>query len=146
MAGSHGGSTKSWRKRQIGDNRHKRHAGSGVIPLPAVLHLTQGSNQVLGRASRDAGVTNVHTVDAAHYRQTVASIHAALQRGDQASFEAVAIVRGMIEAIEIKLGTNRMKLTVVSNLASFLHREQDGNLRTTLVVAGVGFEPTTFRL
>jgi hypothetical protein len=69
-----------------------------------------------------------------------------LQRGDQASFEAVAIVRGMIEAIKIKLATDRMELSVVSNLASFLHREQDGNLSTTLVVAGVGFEPTTFRL
>ena len=32
--------------------------GSAVIALLAVLHVTQGSNQIFGKAGRDASATN----------------------------------------------------------------------------------------
>ena len=58
----------------------------------------------------------------------------------------VELVRGMIDAIEIMPGPDRMELTVVGTLASFLHRQQDGAVIATPMVAGIGFEPMTFRL
>ena len=49
----------------------------------------------------------------------------------------VALVRGMIDAIEIMPGPVRMELTVAGTLASFLHRQQDGAVIATPVVAGI---------
>ena len=92
--------------------------------------------EALMRAMPADDVATMHPSAAEHYRRVVATLHDAVKLDHQASREAVSIVRGMIEAIEIKPGPDRMELTVTGDLASFLHREQDGNLSTTSVVAG----------
>ncbi len=64
-------------------------------------------------------------------------MHAAIKAGGQkAGQEVVELVRGMIDAIKIMPGAALMELTVVGTLASFLHRQQDGAVIATPVVAG----------
>jgi hypothetical protein len=48
----------------MNDRRHRIFVllvGSALIALLAVLHVTQGSNQILGKAGRDAAGTNTPT-------------------------------------------------------------------------------------
>jgi hypothetical protein len=51
-----------------------------------------------------------------------------------------------VQEILVRPETTPIGLEVVGDLTALLHREQDGNSGTVPVVAGVGFEPTTFRL
>ena len=91
--------------------------------------------------------TVLHPQAALRYGQQVAQLHEAIKAGGEvAGREVVALVRGMIDAIEIMPGPERMELTVVGTLAGFLHRQQEGVSIATPVVAGIGFEPMTFRL
>ena len=144
-------------KRELGEldrkiSRWVQAIGDGVVEAKAIkaeLNAACARRDEIDAMLRalpreDAAV--LHPQAAERYRQRVADVHAALKLGDTAGREAVALVRGMIEAIEIRPGREKMELTVVGDLAAFLHREQDGNLSTTPLVAGVGFEPTTFRL
>lgn len=88
----------------------------------------------------DAAVLHPHA--ATRYRHKVAELHAAIKAGgEKADQEVVELVRGMIDAIEILPGPERMELTVVGTLASFLHRQQDGASIATPMVAGIGIEP-----
>ena len=88
----------------------------------------------------------LHPNAAESYRRKVADIHAALRRGDGASREAIALIRELVQVIVVRPETTPIGLEVVGDLAALLHREQAGNSDTAPVVAGVGFEPTTFRL
>ena len=89
------------------------------------------------------------------YRKKVAKIQQALQ-DEVTRPEIVEIIRSLIERIEVKpgLARGRCDVTIVGALAqmlAFAHQKttaasnrDDGG--TFLMVAGVGFEPTTFRL
>jgi hypothetical protein len=91
-------------------------------------------------------VAVLHPQAAERYRWQVAHLHDSIRSADPPAREIVALVRGMIETIKVRPAAGKMELTVVGNLASFLVREQEGNTISTALVAGVGFESTTFRL
>ena len=88
----------------------------------------------------------LHPHAATRYRQQVAELHAAIKAGgEKAGREVVELVRGMIDASRYA-GVERMELTIVGTLASFLHRQQEGVSIAMPVVAGIGCEPMTIRL
>lgn len=79
----------------------------------------------------------LHPHAAMRYRQQVAELHDAIRAGTSGAREVIDLIRGMIDAIEIKPGPERMELVVVGTLAGFLHRQGDANAMP--VVAGMGF-------
>jgi site-specific DNA recombinase len=88
------------------------------------------------------------------YRRKVANLHTLLE-GEDTRPQAMEIIRSLIERIEIHPGEKRGQCDVilVGALAQILAYAQhkntavsDGDDGTFLLVAGVGFEPTTFRL
>jgi site-specific DNA recombinase len=70
--------------------------------------------------------------------------------------EAVQILRGLIEQVSIGPAENGLEIEIVGEIAKMVAlglgaNEKQANLnerltRSVKVVAGVGFEPTTFRL
>ncbi len=93
-------------------------------------------------------IVSLHPQAAARYRQKVAEIHDALSRGDAASAEAVALVRGLVTEIRVvpRGKGEPVGLEIIGDLAALMAPERDANSVTASLVAGVGFEPTTFRL
>jgi site-specific DNA recombinase len=85
------------------------------------------------------------------YRRQVENLREALSRED-AREEAVAILRGLIDQIRLEPVDGRLGIYLVGNLAAILglctkkHPGSMGAGVQTTLVAGVGFEPTTFRL
>ena len=72
---------------------------------------------------------------------------------DDSREEAMAAIRGLIDRIEVRAGAKRgeTEVTLVGALAGILALGTNNNAApegggTFLLVAGVGFEPTTFRL
>src|SRR5262245_65698590 len=88
----------------------------------------------------------MHPNAAVSYSRKVAQIQAALTRGDVAALEAITLIRGLVREIRITPAPDKMELEVRGDLAALLEQEQRGTKETFTVVAGVGFEPTTFRL
>ncbi|ADJ24827.1 Resolvase domain protein [Hyphomicrobium denitrificans ATCC 51888] len=97
--------------------------------------------------SKAADVIALHPNAAKFYADTVAQIHEALAKGDAAGLKAVALVRELVnEVVAIPTpGRDPMKLELVGNLAALL-MEPSANQSPISMVAGAGFEPTTFRL
>jgi site-specific DNA recombinase len=93
-------------------------------------------------------IVSLHPQAAKRYKEKVAEIHDALSRGDAASADAVGLVRDLITEIRvIPRGKGEpVALEIVGDLAALMATERDANSVTGSVVAGVGFEPTTFRL
>ena len=89
----------------------------------------------------------LHPNAADRYREKVAKVHEALQTGDAAGREAISLVRELIERIAVSpAGPGEPnKLELSGNLAALLC-EPNQNLSLVSMVAGAGFEPTTFRL
>ena len=89
----------------------------------------------------------LHPAAAERYRQKVAMVHQALRQGDTAGREAISLVRDLIERIDITPAApgEPAKLELSGNLAALLG-EPSANRTLVPVVAGAGFEPTTFRL
>src|SRR5262249_5135009 len=85
------------------------------------------------------------------YRRKVENLRGALGRED-AREEAVAILRGLIDQIRLEPVDGQLGIYLVGNLAAILGlctKKHPGSLEAGVqvtVVAGVGFEPTTFRL
>jgi site-specific DNA recombinase len=93
------------------------------------------------------------------YRQKVAKVHDLLAN-DATRTEAVEIIRSLIDTVTFRLGPgSQLEIELVGDLAQIVHLAQapSGNgpvsgavaeefARSIKVVAGVGFEPTTFRL
>ena len=85
------------------------------------------------------------------YRQKVADLRDALnETGTRA--EAANIIRDLVEEIRLHPDKNVLKIELVGDLARILNfangnprRIEPAGVQVTLV-AGVGFEPTTFRL
>ena len=91
-------------------------------------------------------VVILHPRVAEHYRTVVDSLERALDRSDsEVAAEARGLVRKLIEAVVVTPLEERGKfaLTVQGKIAALVN--QDGE-NTTKLGAGVGFEPTTFRL
>ena len=79
----------------------------------------------------------------------------ALLTDERYRHQAMDIVRSMIDHIEVHAGTEKGKpeVTLVGALAQIIAYTQQNNTAASkgsdgrvLMVAGVGFEPTTFRL
>ena len=99
-------------------------------------------------AGSDASPVALHPQAAERYRGKVAQIHEALTKGDAASHEAITILRDLIDHILVT-PTERpapVELRVVGNLAALLVENTPGTGVAVSMVAGAGFEPTTFRL
>jgi site-specific DNA recombinase len=123
-------------------------------------------------AGSDTSIVELHPQAAERYRSKVAQIHEALTKGDSASSEAIALLRELIDHIVVT-PTERpapVELRVVGNLAALLventpetsvaasvvaggRSTQNSHLAGSLnrqvavkLVAGIGFEPMTFRL
>ncbi len=89
------------------------------------------------------------------YSEAVARLHEELANPDLAS-KARSVLRSLIKTIVVRPGTSRgeVKLELHGELATILQfaqgaKDAGGKGRTPIqvsVVAGVGFEPTTFRL
>jgi site-specific DNA recombinase len=85
------------------------------------------------------------------YRRRVENLREALSRED-ACEEAVAILRGLIDQIRLEPVDGQLGIYLVGNLAAILGlcaKKHPGPLEAGVqvtLVAGVGFEPTTFRL
>ena len=89
---------------------------------------------------------SLHPGIAEHYRRVVGDLAQALYRSEsEAAAEARDLVRRLIETVVVAPLPERgqYELTVKGQIAALV--SQDGDC-TTLVGAGVGFEPTTFRL
>src|SRR5262245_53179652 len=123
----------------------------GVDPklLVADLNKAQAKREMLEQQLRLAehpDVTVLYPNAAVSYSKKVAQIQAALTRGDVAALEAIKLIRGLVREIRITPAPDKMELEVRGDLAALLEQEQRGTKETFTVVAGVGFEPTTFRL
>jgi DNA invertase Pin-like site-specific DNA recombinase len=97
-------------------------------------------------------VIDFHPNYADLYRRKVSEL-GKLLRSEDTREEAMTAIRGLIDGIEVRAGTKRGKteVTLVGTLAGILAlgTKKTAALEgggTFLLVAGVGFEPTTFRL
>ena len=96
----------------------------------------------------DADAIAVHPGAAERYRKKVAEIHEALKKGEGAAREAIQLLRDLVDHIVVT-PTERpapVGLQVIGNLAALLVDAPAGIGGAESVVAGAGFEPTTFRL
>jgi hypothetical protein len=86
---------------------------------------------------RESDAIALHPNAAERYKQKVADVHAALKKGDSASREAIALVRGLIERITITPTPRDKppKLELIGNLAALM-RESSENTVTVPMVAG----------
>ena len=98
-------------------------------------------------AAPEAAVA-IHPTAPERYRQKVAEIHDALTKGEGAAHEAIQLLRGLIDHIKVipTVRPTPIGLQVVGNLAALLVDAPSGKGGAELLVAGAGFEPTTFRL
>ncbi len=93
-------------------------------------------------------VVVLHPKAAEMYADTVRQIHAVLGSRENSNSEAIELVRELVERIEATPNvdpTKSMQLEMAGNLAALLG--EPNQIPTAMpVVAGAGFEPTTFRL
>jgi site-specific DNA recombinase len=106
-------------------------------------------------AEAAAPVPLLHPNLAELYRQRVERLHEAL-RDDDTRDEAFELIRSLIDEIRLVPEDGRLRLELRGELAGILalaaDKKKPGGLSATglaqqiKMVAGVGFEPTTFRL
>lgn len=115
--------------------------------MKALNHEKERLEAMLAEAPPPDSIA-VHPQAAAHYRQRVGDIHTALHSGDGAGYEAMGVLRELIDKIVVKPTPKGqpVELQVVGNLAGLLVSNESGTSSPVSVVAGAGFEPTTFRL
>lgn len=93
-----------------------------------------------------APVIALHPRVAERYRTVVGSLERALERSDsEAAAEARDLVRKLIETVVVMPLPERgeFALTVQGKIAALVNQDGDNTMK---LGAGVGFEPTTFRL
>ena len=111
-----------------------------------------------GLASGEDQSVRFHPNMAEYYRTQVAGLRAALSE-DGRRREACEIVRKLVDRIElspvVRGGRKSLSVSLYGRLAGILAMatkakapldESDASVMVTKLVAGVGFEPTTFRL
>ena len=95
------------------------------------------------------------------YRRNVENLHASLDRADSRT-EAAEILRGLVESIRVRNLDDGIEIELVGEITNMIKTAQIADLKgkaaseeaaplknyrsSVKVVAGVGFEPTTFRL
>ena len=93
------------------------------------------------------------------YRRNVENLHASLDRADSRT-EAAEILRGLVESIRVRNLDDGIEIELVGEITNMIKTAQTANLKgkaaseeaaslknyrsSVKVVAGVGFEPTTF--
>ena len=103
------------------------------------------------RASKHPPVLRLHTNLPELYRNKIGRLAEALNAPETVT-EAAEIIRGLIDRIVLIPVDGELQaelhgdLAVLARFAQEGERRSDGNLARLSVVAGVGFEPTTFRL
>jgi site-specific DNA recombinase len=119
-----------------------------LVPRLNELGLRQQDLESTLSTTADRQVVALHPQAAERYRHKVAEIREALMKGDSASIEAVSLVRELIGKIVVYHAPDRSRLPleIAGDLAALMAQEQEPNRMPRAVVAGVGFEPTTFRL
>ncbi len=92
-------------------------------------------------------VVSLHPKAAEAYAGIVGQLHQVLGKGQNSDGELVEIVRGLIERIDVTPAApgEPLKLDLAGNLTALL-AEPNENPTAVVMVAGAGFEPTTFRL
>jgi site-specific DNA recombinase len=125
-------------------------AGGDVKSLTARLNELATQRRELEKRVPKTGadVIALHPKAAEMYADTVRQIHTALASRENSNREAMELVRELVERIDVTPHIDRKKptqLQLLGNLAALLG-EPSENPTATLVVAGAGFEPTTFRL
>ncbi len=121
------------------------------------LRDLEGRKKDLERAlasTREQAVIEPHPNMAELYRRKISELQSLLN-DEKARSKAMEIIRSMVESIEVHSGKERGKpdVILVGALAEILTFTQQKNKTASngdgcrvLMVAGVGFEPTTFRL
>src|SRR5262249_7723562 len=102
----------------------------------------------------EAPPTLLHPRMAEIYRRKVADLRAALDTDDMTRAEAAGILRSLIDAIVLVPENGELKIELRGDLAGILSiasnekspSETDGLVSQVEMVAGIGFEPMTFRL
>jgi hypothetical protein len=120
-----------------------------------LLALEARQDELRARLTRpEPERTLVHPGLAEIYRRKVAALHEALV-DDTTHDEAMELIRSLIEAVVLVPDQGSLKVEVRGELAAILafgeDREKTGRVDRNIakqikMVAGVGFEPTTFRL
>jgi site-specific DNA recombinase len=96
----------------------------------------------------------LHPKMAEIYRRKVTDLHAALNDDEATRAEAADILRSLIDAIILVPEGNELKIELRGDLAGILNvaanekspSVTDGLVSQVEMVAGEGFEPSTFRL
>jgi DNA invertase Pin-like site-specific DNA recombinase len=133
------------------------------VPASAVrekmAELEARRDRLRGRlaANQDTGI-RLHPNMAEYYRAQIVGLRAALTEPGSRG-EAAEIVRRLVDRIElspvVKNGRKTLSIGLYGRLAGILAMatkakapldESDAPMKVTKLVAGVGFEPTTFRL
>jgi DNA invertase Pin-like site-specific DNA recombinase len=91
-------------------------------------------------SAKESDAIAVHPNAAERYRQKVADVHAALTKGDEASREAITLVRELIERITVEPTPpdEPPKLELFGNLAALMHEPRE-NMDSVPMVAGARF-------
>ena len=95
------------------------------------------------------------------YQRKVQNLHASLNNPDCRT-EAAEIIRSLVESIKVRNHDDGLEIELVGEIANMIEAAQTANLKakaaseeaaslnnyrsSVKLVAGVGFEPTTFRL
>jgi len=118
--------------------------------MPAINALSAQKRALEGRlaAANGPDVVELHPQAAERYAGQVAEIHEALADGGSTGLEAIAVMRELVNRITVT-PTPRGKpvdIEIRGDLAALLNVNVHGTPVMPTMVAGVGFEPTTFRL
>jgi site-specific DNA recombinase len=103
-----------------------------------------------GLATGPVTPVRLHPNLAQVYRRQVEQLQQALI-DPQIRDEAVEVLRGLVDHVSIGPADNGLEIEIVGEVAKMVELSLEANLderliRSVKVVAGVGFEPTTFRL
>ena len=105
-------------------------------------------------AAADDDPVLLHPNMAKRYRDQVAALREALTDGSRRA-EASELIRGLVERVEFRPENGMLAIDLYGHLAGILNLasgnrkpapDDRGGLQQIMLVAGVGFEPTTFRL
>ncbi len=105
-------------------------------------------------AASDDDPVLLHPNMAGRYRDQVAALREALTDGSRRA-EASELIRGLVDRVEFRPENGTLAIDLYGHLAGILNLasgkrkpapdDRDG-LRQIMLVAGIGFEPMTFRL
>ena len=145
-------------ERELGQTRRKiasvmraiEDGGDSKCLVPRLNELAEQANELAARLALadPPDIVELHPQASQRYASQVADIETALSAGDAAGLEALTLVRDLISQVRV-IPTPRgeqVKLEVEGDLAALLTANEEGTPVMSTMVAGVGFEPTTFRL